>query len=241
MFKVGDKGTVKKDGAWLKKGQEVEIISIDSGVLWVTKIRELGTYNILFDDFEPVSDTIKPYAGSDDDAFICTDRFDAKTISKPSTIKISAWSELDGKENDTYKIRMMNDFITIIVEYDDYKHGDKWDRVGDLNFNYFCEHETLAWLKLFGFLVEFTSPQRLTKAEYHHVRVFDGGWIARDSCGEIHWYSDLPIRNEEDRQWVFSKGKYLCFTIIPELFRFIEWQDEPVAISDLLEMECDEI
>ena len=142
------------------------------------------------------------------------------------TIKISSWSELDGKENDEYSIKMYETVIEIGY------CNMPYDNEISVIYTQTAPHDiVISILKLFGFSIEFTSPQKLTKAEYHFVRFIDA----------LYCFEDKEFtRNKkgENISLIFDNSQIVQLDDTSELFEFLG--KKPVPISSLLEMDMEE-
>ena len=76
--------------------------------------------------------------------------------------------------------------------------------------------------------------RKLTRKEYLLCEVLSTGFIARDRFKRLHYFVNKPIRNKGD--WYGGDGLELRPTIFPS-FDFISWEDEPIKVEDLLEID----
>lgn len=56
------------------------------------------------------------------------------------------------------------------------------------------------------------------------------GWVAKDACGSLFFYTGKPIRNLEIGSWFICKEEDL-YIISSRLFPELTWKDEPIKIS----------
>lgn len=88
---------------------------------------------------------------------------------------------------------------------------------------------------------EGTSVFKLTKKERTFCELIRDGYIARDSNGEIWWYSYKPHKAAEG-DWDGSGEFILPLEMFHGIsFTFITWEDEqPWAVEDLLKLEVED-
>ena len=195
MFKIGDKGHVIKDTAWLKTDMQLEIVGIyiDCSMLDVKVISEQGAYPIGVDNFELAEDKM--------------------------VIKIRNWEELDGKKSGKYIIELYKGCIMVCAE------GDFDNDIIQIGINVSIEYR-IAVLKALGFYVEFITEPTLTEEEWHFVRAFKDGWIARDKGNAIWLFEGEAYKSAaNDDEWLRVDRKEY-YPIKMSMFKFITWADE---------------
>jgi len=82
-------------------------------------------------------------------------------------LKIKDWKELDGKQNEIFRINYESKDIQI------YKLDGNY--VAEIRHKYTCDEwrtTIIAWLKLFGFNIELIEPPKLTQKEMDAVKGF---------------------------------------------------------------------
>jgi len=65
-------------------------------------------------------------------------------------------------------------------------------------------------------------------------------WLARDKNGVLYAYENKPEKDEPLEVW-FTRDDNSMFmfssVVLPDLFQWSKWEDEPLHIADLLEGE----
>ena len=85
-------------------------------------------------------------------------------------IKILKWEDLHEQRSNGIELRVYGKVIAVC--------DDGLEII--VIYTQLPESLIINVLKMVGFEIEFNEPQKLSKAEWHQVRVFDSGWIARD-------------------------------------------------------------
>lgn len=105
-------------------------------------------------------------------------------------------------------------------------------RAGNEKVN--CEAKILRWL-----CKEYKKPIKLTAKEKAFLSIVETGWIARDkNCNYIYWYDKKP--KKEYDEWICWNSKTIMIPLWLNLFKFIEWEDEPYSVEEMLTWEVEE-
>jgi hypothetical protein len=143
-------------------------------------------------------------------------------------MRIRKWEDLDGIWSD-YRIAVEGYVITIV-------HKSCLENEFTSMMRMEADKEIiLAWLKLFGFDIEFPE-QKLNKRERNFCEYVETGWTAKDKYGSVNWCPEKP-KKHDGHFW--SGGAEFC-TILPDLFQFIQWEDEePYSVEEMLKWEVE--
>lgn len=83
-----------------------------------------------------------------------------------------------------------------------------------------CYKRKMDWL-----YSECKEPGVLTDDERKLCELLGGGWIARDSNGDLYYYSTEPSKGES--VWAYGLGTKEVFKFFPQCkFDFVKWEDE---------------
>ena len=144
-------------------------------------------------------------------------------------MKISNWIELDGIENDKYRLSVSKDYVQI----------RKFMLLTSgicLYFNFVSDDMILAILKLFGFDIELEELPKLSKREWHGVNwLSDNWWIARDMF--LFAFQSEPIKRETG--YVCGRANDDYIKLPNDLFPFIT-PDRAWSVKELRELEVEE-
>ena len=108
-------------------------------------------------------------------------------------MKVTNWAELDGIENAMYGIEVANPGIVQLSTLQIRKLNDIY--VSEIRHANASNYVVSAWLKLFGFDIEFKQAPKVTKRDLHcidYIEDFGAKWIARDCNGDAWGYANKP-------------------------------------------------
>ncbi len=91
---------------------------------------------------------------------------------------------------------------------------------------------------------EYVERPKITPKEKQFLELAKTGWITRDYDSSLWWFSNKPIKNDDDNKcWVYDCGAFLrlsTLSIFGVNFEFITWSDkEPWSVEDLLRLEVE--
>lgn len=98
------------------------------------------------------------------------------------------------------------------------------------------EREYASYMRSWA-ATEYVERPKLTQKERKFCELAEGGWIARDSSGDVCWYLTKPSKgNKVWYRWCNSVNLTKLNSNLK--FSFITWTDEePWAVEDLLKLE----
>jgi hypothetical protein len=121
-------------------------------------------------------------------------------------LKIKKWEQLDGKQNEIFRINYESKDIQI------YKLDGNY--VAEIRHKYTSDEwktTILAWLKLFGFNIEFIEPPKLTQKEMDAVK------------GLLALGFERIQRDVIDLKLYLKRRDYLTYILLPsDLFKGLE-------------------
>ena len=140
--------------------------------------------------------------------------------------RIKVWKDLEKYSTESKKIAVDNEDIVI--------YDKDFGAVFSFSYAFWGRRMAKEALEAIGFNVSFIEINSLPKAEWHQIRVFESGWIARDEeDDEISLWEEKPIRG--DKGWLYQGGRYFKLPI--KMFPFITWESEPWSIEELMELK----
>lgn len=143
-------------------------------------------------------------------------------------MKIKDWKELDGLQHDDLMLSVEPNYnsVKIIIKKKDTPCPAV---IGITSTN----EQRIAILKLFGFDIELTEPLKLTKRERALCEYLPADWwVTKNKNGEIYATESKPERLATCWEvW----GDAL--SIIWVKFPFLNFESEPIQVSDLLKLE----
>jgi len=140
-----------------------------------------------------------------------------KEKSNKKTIK--DWKDLDGFENDRFVLRWRNCVIALILKGKNRIIDFDTGYLRPCHFEDFDSRDTvLAWLKLFGFDVEFEKEMTITQNDYNFIEIY---------CNN---QDEATITKAEKDGYVFIGS--LKMPLSWKLFESLEY-GKPYFVSDL--------
>ena len=139
-------------------------------------------------------------------------------------IKINKWVDLDGKVGD-FNLRANS---TQLIVYNSNLY------VSQLLTNTCSKEVSLAWLKAFGFDVEFETQIKLTDREFYQLKVIPYGWIARNQDGDLNWFEVKPDKFKG--VWTIGCKQGVC-ELFNDMFEFITFEASPLRVVELFDLE----